>query len=62
MLVKSIAVPLVVATAVASVRGCESLAGVTAPLAMFAAVKTPVVSVVVSSNVMPEDVIAVGIV
>jgi hypothetical protein len=58
--VKSIAVPLVVATAVASVSGCESFAGVTAPLAMFAAVKTPVVSVVASSNVIPEDVMEVG--
>jgi hypothetical protein len=34
----------------------------TAPLAMFAAVKTPVVSVVASSNVMPEDVMEVGMV
>lgn len=62
MPVKSMLVPLVVATAVASVSGCESFAGVTAPLAMFAAVKTPVVRVVASSNVMPEDVMEVGMV
>jgi hypothetical protein len=62
MPVKSMLVPLVVATEVASVSGCESLAGVTAPFAMFAVGKTPVVSVVVSSNVMPEDVMEVGMV
>jgi hypothetical protein len=60
MPVKSMLMPPVVATAVASVSGCESLDGVTAPLAMFAAVKTPVVSVVVSLKVTPEDVIEVG--
>jgi hypothetical protein len=60
MPVKSMLVPLVVATDVASVSGCESFAGVTAPLAMFAVGKTPVVSVVASSNVIPEDVMEVG--
>ncbi len=59
--VKSIATPLA-ETAVASVSGCKSFAGVTAAFAMFAAVKTPVVRVVVSLNVIPEDVMEVGMV
>ncbi len=67
MPVKSMLVPLVVATAVASVSGCESFAGVTAALAscvvpIAPAAKAEVVCVVASSNVMPLDVIEVGMV
>jgi hypothetical protein len=66
MPVKSIAVPLA-GCAVASVSGCESFAGVTAPLAscvvpMPSALVAEVVCVVASSNVMPEDVMEVGMV
>ena len=50
------------ATDVASVSGCESFAGVTAASAIFAVGTTPVVRVVASSNVMPEDVMEVGMV
>jgi hypothetical protein len=67
MPVKSMLVPLVVATAVESVSGCESFAGVTAALAncvvpIAPAARAEVVCVVASSNVMPEDVMEVGMV
>lgn len=62
MPVKSMAVPLVDATDVARVNGCDNFAAVTALLAMFAVGMTPVVNVVASSKVMPEDVIEVGMV
>lgn len=57
MPVKSMLVPLVVATAVASVSGWASCVGPIAPAA-----RAEVVCVVASSNVMPEDVMEVGMV